>query len=72
MLDRPPHRPASGSAQVGAAIAHDSAEKHVRGAAAYVDDLPEPAGVVHLALGLSDRAHARLLAVDLGPVRAAP
>ena len=38
-------------ASVGLALAHDSAARHVRGTAAYIDDLPEPAGTVHVAPG---------------------
>ncbi|MFN4141458.1 xanthine dehydrogenase molybdopterin binding subunit [Aestuariivirga sp.] len=33
---------------VGRALAHDSAELHVQGAAAYVDDLREPEGLLHV------------------------
>jgi xanthine dehydrogenase large subunit len=51
---------------------HDSGHKHVAGAAAYVDDLPEPQGLLHLCLGLSTVAHARLKRVNLDAVRAAP
>ncbi|WDF73125.1 xanthine dehydrogenase molybdopterin binding subunit [Novosphingobium sp. KACC 22771] len=51
---------------------HDSARLHVTGAAAYIDDLPAPAGLLHLAFGLSARAHARVLGIDLSAVRAAP
>jgi xanthine dehydrogenase large subunit len=51
---------------------HDSAWRHVTGQAAYIDDLPEPAGLLHLALGTSGRAHARVLRLDLERVRAAP
>ncbi len=51
---------------------HDSAPKHVSGEAVYIDDIPEPAGLLHVYLGLSERAHARLVAVDLNAVRAAP
>ena len=51
---------------------HDSAHKHVSGEAAYIDDLPEPAGLLHIYLGLSERAHARLRHVDLDLVRKAP
>lgn len=54
------------------AVAHDSAVAHVTGRALYVDDLPEPAGCLHLALGLADRAHARILELDLDAVRSAP
>lgn len=49
---------------------HDSGHKHVAGAAAYADDLPEPQGLLHLCLGLSSQAHARLKSVDLTAVRA--
>jgi xanthine dehydrogenase large subunit len=56
---------------VGAALAHDSAALHVTGRAAYTDDLPEPRGTLHAAIGLSARAHARVLTLDLEPVRAA-
>jgi xanthine dehydrogenase large subunit len=51
---------------------HDSAHKHVTGLAEYADDIPEPAGTLHAYLGLADRAHAEIVAMDLDPVRAAP
>ena len=38
---------------VHAAIAHDSAAKHVSGEALYIDDLPEPAGLLHIHVGQS-------------------
>lgn len=50
---------------------HDSGHKHVAGAAAYADDLVEPQGLLHVCLGLSSHAHARLKNVDLEAVRAA-
>ncbi|GGA27231.1 xanthine dehydrogenase molybdopterin binding subunit [Neptunicoccus cionae] len=50
---------------------HDSAVKHVTGRAEYADDIPEPAGTLHAYLGLSTRAHAKLLSVDLSAVRGA-
>ncbi|MEO3428776.1 xanthine dehydrogenase molybdopterin binding subunit [Pelagibius sp. CAU 1746] len=50
---------------------HDSGHKHVAGAAAYADDLVEPQGLLHVCLGLSEHAHARLKKVDLDPVRRA-
>jgi xanthine dehydrogenase large subunit len=53
-------------------LPHDSAWMHVTGEARYVDDLIEPRGLLHAAIGMSTRAHARLRAVDLEPVRAAP
>lgn len=51
---------------------HDSAHKHVTGEAVYVDDIREPAGLLHVYLGLSDRPHARLVSLDLSAVRSAP
>jgi xanthine dehydrogenase large subunit len=59
-------------ASVHASLAHDSAEKHVAGEALYIDDLPEPAGLLHLFVGQSTRAHARIVRFDLDAVRAAP
>ncbi|MYZ49758.1 xanthine dehydrogenase molybdopterin binding subunit [Propylenella binzhouense] len=53
-------------------VAHDSAARHVTGAAVYVDDIPELPGTLHLHVATSSRAHARVAAIDLAPVRAAP
>jgi len=36
-------------------LRHDSAHKHVTGSAEYIDDIPEPAGLIHGALGMADR-----------------
>jgi xanthine dehydrogenase large subunit len=55
-----------------ASLRHDSAHKHVTGSAEYIDDMPEPAGTLHAALGMADRAHADILSMDLSAVRAAP
>ncbi|MYM35509.1 xanthine dehydrogenase molybdopterin binding subunit [Duganella sp. FT94W] len=57
---------------VGVSRAHESAELHVLGQATYTDDIPELQGTLHAALGLSSKAHARITAMDLAPVRAAP
>ena len=51
---------------------HDSARLHVRGLAPYVDDLREPAGVLHVAVGGAPTAAGKLVSLDLDPVRAAP
>lgn len=51
---------------------HDSARLHVSGAARYTDDMAEPADMLHLAFGQSSQAHARIIAMDLNAVRAAP
>ncbi len=53
-------------------IAHDSAIKHVTGAALYTDDLRTPAGTLHLAPGYAPIAAGRVTNLDLEPVRAAP
>jgi xanthine dehydrogenase large subunit len=57
---------------VGASPPHESAHLHVSGEAAYTDDLPELAGTLHAALGLSPVAHGRLVAADLDRLRALP
>jgi len=57
---------------VGAAIPHDSSEKHVSGEAIYTDDIPEPKDLLHLAVGMSAKAHARISSIDLSAVRNAP
>ncbi|WP_417308152.1 xanthine dehydrogenase molybdopterin binding subunit [Devosia sp.] len=51
---------------------HDSAIKQVAGRAEYVDDLPEPEGLLHAYLGLSARAHAEIVSMDLDAVKVAP
>jgi len=51
---------------------HDSGPKHVSGTAEYIDDLVEPVGTLHAYLGLSERAHAKILDLDLDDVRQAP
>ncbi len=53
---------------VGKALPHDSAHLHVSGRAAYTDDLPEPQGLLHVAVGMSSIAHANVRNVDLSPV----
>ncbi|THD44541.1 MAG: xanthine dehydrogenase molybdopterin binding subunit [Bradyrhizobium sp.] len=53
-------------------LPHDSARLHVSGAAAYVDDIREPQGTLHVAIGMADKASGRLRGLDLAAVRAAP
>ncbi len=57
---------------VGTSLAHDSARLHVTGAARYIDDIPAPAGALHLAFGLSRSARGRIILMDLDAVRRAP
>ena len=59
-------------ARAGVSRAHESAHLHVAGAAPYVDDLPELAGTLHAALGLSPVAHGRLVAFDRARIAALP
>ena len=58
--------------RVGISRPHESAHLHVAGSAAYIDDLPELAGTLHAALGLSPVAHGKLKAVDVEKIRALP
>ncbi|GHC56341.1 xanthine dehydrogenase molybdopterin binding subunit [Neogemmobacter tilapiae] len=57
---------------LGKPLPHDAAPLHVTGAARYVDDIPLPAGALHLAFGLSTIARGQITAMDLTAVRAAP
>ncbi|MBU1836425.1 MAG: xanthine dehydrogenase molybdopterin binding subunit, partial [Alphaproteobacteria bacterium] len=57
---------------VASPLPHDSAALHVTGTARYIDDLPVPAGTLHLAFGLSEVACGAITSVDLDAVRAAP
>lgn len=61
-----------GGAVSGLAVHHESAVLHVSGQAHYGDDLPLPAGALHMALGQSTVAHGRICRLDLEAVRAAP
>ncbi|HSY29790.1 MAG TPA: xanthine dehydrogenase molybdopterin binding subunit, partial [Burkholderiaceae bacterium] len=56
-------------AEVGQSHFHESAELHVLGEATYTDDVPELRGTLHAALGLSQKAHAKIKAVNLDAVR---
>ncbi|WP_439154560.1 xanthine dehydrogenase molybdopterin binding subunit [Yoonia sp.] len=53
-------------------LAHDAARLHVTGTARYIDDIPAPAGTLHLAFGLSPVACGQITALDLNAVQAAP
>jgi xanthine dehydrogenase large subunit len=53
-------------------LAHDSAGKHVSGAATYVDDIATPAGCLHLAPGYAPIAAGRVTQLSLDAVRSAP
>ncbi|MBT6096397.1 MAG: xanthine dehydrogenase molybdopterin binding subunit [Rhodospirillaceae bacterium] len=51
---------------------HDSGHKHVAGEALFVDDIVAPQGMLNVYVAMSERAHARITAMDLSAVRAAP
>jgi xanthine dehydrogenase large subunit len=58
--------------RVGISRPHESAHLHVAGEAPYIDDIPELAGTLHCALGLSPVAHGRLTGLSLEAIRATP
>lgn len=68
--DRKPSPSVKGG--VGQELPHDSAHLHVSGRAFYTDDIPEPRGMLHAAIGRSTVAHGRITRLDLRPVLAAP
>jgi xanthine dehydrogenase large subunit len=68
-MNAPDHNPPPG---IGAGLPHESAHLHVAGRASYIDDLPELAGTLHAALGLSNVAHGRIRSMDLSAVLSAP
>lgn len=57
---------------VGKPIPHDSSRLHVTGHATYTDDIAEPRDLLHLAVGTSSKAHARIRSIDLSAVLSAP
>lgn len=62
-------RPAKGKS--GKQVAHESAVKHVTGEAIYIDDMPELAGTLHVAVGQSTLAHGNIKSMDLSAVKQA-
>lgn len=61
-----------GASAVGKPLPHDSAHLHVSGRATYTDDIPEPRDLLHVAVGMSEKAHARIRGIDLSDVLASP
>ncbi len=51
---------------------HDSGHKHVAGEAIFIDDIPTPAGTLAVHIAMSDKAHAKILSLDLAAVKMAP
>ena len=58
--------------RVGVSRPHESAHLHVAGEATYIDDIPELAGTLHCALGLSPAANGKLTGMTLDTIRALP
>ncbi|MBK8455106.1 MAG: xanthine dehydrogenase molybdopterin binding subunit [Thiofilum sp.] len=54
----------------GQAVPHDSARRHVSGAALYVDDIPLPLNTLHAMVGGSTCAAGQITALDLSAVKA--
>ncbi len=50
---------------------HDSGHKHVTGEAVFIDDIKAPAGTLAVHIAMSEKAHARILGMDLGAVKRA-
>ncbi len=72
-MDAPVKRAGAVAPQsVGKPLPHDSAHLHVTGRADYTDDLPEPRKLLHVAVGMSRHAHARIRKLGLGRVREFP
>jgi xanthine dehydrogenase large subunit len=71
-LDEAMRAASAGDSAAGIPAPHESAHLHVAGEATYTDDLPELAGTLHAAVGMSTKAHARITGIDLAAVRAAP
>ncbi|MEZ0171722.1 xanthine dehydrogenase molybdopterin binding subunit [Microvirga sp. TS319] len=53
-------------------LPHDSGSKHVQGVAQYIDDIREPEGTLHVAIGQAPKARGRLVSLDVSAVRAMP
>ncbi|XOV77961.1 MAG: xanthine dehydrogenase molybdopterin binding subunit [Aestuariibacter sp.] len=57
---------------IGIDLQHESAVRHVSGEARYVDDIPEPADLLHAAIGPMDLPVGRITKCDLKSVRIQP
>jgi xanthine dehydrogenase large subunit len=66
MKDRPMSSP------LGHRLHHDAALRHVTGEARYIDDMPEPAGLLHCMVLPSPHARARITATDASAALALP
>ncbi|WP_085908882.1 xanthine dehydrogenase molybdopterin binding subunit [Kiloniella majae] len=60
------------TATVGKNNKHDSAERHIKGTALYIDDIREPQGTLHLAPGYAQASCGKIKSLDLSAVKSAP
>jgi xanthine dehydrogenase large subunit len=56
---------------VATPLPHDAATLHVTGTARYIDDIPTPAGTLHLAFGIAEIACGTVRAMNLEKVKSA-
>ncbi len=57
---------------VGHSVKHESAARHVAGAAIYIDDMPLTARHLHVAIGITSIAAGSIKLVDVSAVRTMP
>ncbi|EAU39954.1 xanthine dehydrogenase, C-terminal subunit [Fulvimarina pelagi HTCC2506] len=70
--ERPPTHERAIKGGVHTKRIHDSGVKHVSGAARYVDDEPELPGTLQIYIAMSEKAHARIVSLDVSKVRDVP
>lgn len=68
----PSRMPKSLKSGVKSSVKHDSSSKHVSGEAFYIDDLPEPRDLLHVYIAQSQKAHAKVLSLDVSQVSTFP
>ena len=69
LVDKPQHTPVFQNKTVGSNKQHESAERHVTGKARYIDDIPEPAGLLHAAVAMSMVAKGTIVNKDVSAIR---
>lgn len=67
-----PFRKRPKKVKAGHSTEHESAVKHVTGAALYIDDIPEPKGLIHLATVGSQYPHAKILSINTDALKDDP
>jgi len=53
-------------------VSYPDLEAHIRGTSRYIDDMPDPAGLLHAAAVTSPEPHARLISIDTSAALAQP